>query len=310
MFRGSIRHISHYLSTKWSKEPFHVGFPLTPDLLRQREEIHRQLFTPTFSPIYPRPEYATGIKLFARQTQIQSRSHIRREWSRLSQTERQFYETDADFDKLYQQLVRQWRGYEVVEHLKQYDSLRYWNPFPFLGLFPWEIVRDKLKNSRNNRDKFGFETDYYDILIREAFGRNWQRKARHIFYTDLETTNITWATVQRRFDELSPEEKQYYYDKEARRKEHALVLASPYRTLGFQDIYDRICGLPPTGIRPLLQAAREYQIVPRKRVDRTYTSSREYKRKLLELRTAIVLDYIYYVGGDGFDWRKYRALES
>ncbi|ODV77608.1 uncharacterized protein CANTADRAFT_56550, partial [Suhomyces tanzawaensis NRRL Y-17324] len=348
--RTFIRHKSHYLSTKWTKEPFSIGYPCNKDS-PLRATTHQHLFPDKIATAYdyfieehlpnewphisydeysryhrmaieqgpsyitPPPTPSAGLGLLKSLTGNRTKNGVVGLWKRLSPEERNRLETPTKWQ--YQQQLRVWKGYEVVEYLKRLldDNLR-WNPYPLLGLYPWEIIKDKLRK----KAAFQFEFDYYDTLIREAFGRNSARKAKHIFYTDLVHNNpqqhYTWGKVDKLFKQLVPESRSYYHEKEARRLEQSTLTRSPYHSLLFHRYLDQHAN----STRPLLDAARGWALLDNNakragEMDRKTTNSRRYKEQLLDIKTAIVMDYLYYTGGvEGIDsdycWVTDRASKT
>lgn len=316
-FKFQSRSISHYISTQWLKEPFDIGYPRASKEALPKAPTSSTASTasttstaPTapnaplessdYTPIYPRPVDCRGIDLYGVQSQISSKSYLKQKWNNLDETTRRKFIDGPNIDRLYRERLRIWKGYETVEYRKRYHSS--WNPYPSLGLFPWEIVKDKL---RHKKQLFDFELDYYDVLIKEAFGRNALRTAKHIFYTDYCHNcpdKVSWTKLQKEYAKIDPT---YYVEKEARRQEQALMNRTKYG-LGFMRFYETILN-STNSPRPLLEACRKWEYlgkVPQK--DRAYTSSTEYREKLLDIKTSIVMDYIYYTGGvigaDKYHW--------
>jgi hypothetical protein len=322
--RRSTRSVSHYLSDKWLKEPFDIGYPIDSNAVKF-PQVPFNNSSEDFTPIYPRPVDCRGLDLFGIQSQISTKSYLKKKWNNLDETTRERFFTGPNIDHLYQERLRVWRGYETVEYRKRYHSS--WNPYPSLGLYPWEIIKDKL---RNRTELFGFECDYYDVLIKEAFGRNRQRKAVHIFYTDVShqfpSKKFTWSGIQKEYAGL--ENSQYYEEKETRRKEQALMTRTKYSCLGFHDFYEEIIRSDKAtsdkarsdesksanfskNSRLFLQACKKWEGLLNKkkyqRLDLSYTNSSTYREKLLDIKTTIVMDYLYYTGGvvgagNDYDW--------
>lgn len=122
----------------------------------------------------PKPELSSGYTLFrALNKHIKSKKTADVRWLRLSSKGRETYTMDDNFiEKAHKELVRQWEGWEIVEYLKNGnfdgDANSEFNPFPYLGLYPWEIITDKLILGAKYQELFEFEIDYYDRLIYEA----------------------------------------------------------------------------------------------------------------------------------------------
>lgn len=386
--RQFVRTKSYYLSEKWLKEPFDIGYPKTSRIEEDSKVLRQKLFpakslteydyfaqdsnrefrfdewyqldtdqifkyqkmVDDAKPQYvnPKPQYVTGFELF--KIELQLKRNEKKYWAMLSSNDKEAYNDSNTVRHLYNERLRIWMGYEIVEYLKRNLPKYMFNPYPLLGLYPWEIIKDKL---RSNREVYDFEKDYYDTLIKETFGRNSQRKALQIYYTDIlhdtKDGNLYYAKVEKMFNNLSPSRKQYYLEKERKRQEHASKIRlrsykqkSPYLKflIQFNKTYhptlDELNSLDANASKNNMRklalnkaAGREWKSLTEEQKkqyenERTLSpNTRLYKEMILDWKVEMVMDYIYEVGGvnglqSSYDWRKdmhekkngYRYLEK
>jgi len=328
----------------WLKLPFDIGYPvLSEALAKKKAEITEQLFrqnltasdyyemehpgkkwhelsyaeqipyevrkassAPTFT--RAKPENVRGIDLLAVQTGIASKQNLRLKWSRLSEQDKERLTKGEHNDELYKQRLRVWQGYEIVNYLKQRLGCHRWNPYPLLGLYPWEIIMDKLSSKRQ---LYEFEYDYYDVIIKEAFDRDF-RKSWQLYYSDYHEGNddIDEVQVRQLYSQLSSREKSYYDEKEQLRKQHTTMLYSPIKSVGFRNFFRTY----DATTRPLYHAILEWKKMG-KLQDQYKTSARAGRSRannyeVLCLNMSIVMDYIYYCGGTVDQPADYNWLED
>ncbi|KAK6465548.1 hypothetical protein DFJ63DRAFT_24627 [Scheffersomyces coipomensis] len=342
------RNASSYLSNLWSPQPFQIGYPIpNPNIQQEREELNKLLFSEhnlqdedinrvdlslaelkelgkhKIRYIHPKPTRLIGENLYKIQFPQQTSHYAKKLWNRLPQESQLKLIESPNLDILHDERLRIWKGYEIVEHLKRNRPEYQYNPYPLSGLYPWEIIKDKIRKRslRNKRKRtiFEFEWDYYDQLIKEAFGSNVKRTAVQIYYTQLRSIfpdqKYTFTNVFKEFNQLSDSEKQIYYDTEARFHEQAIVSRDRVSTVNsrtFRTFYKQYIATTEYDQRQLLNAIRIY-----KQMDATqrnsYSRARQctfhkYREETLDLQTAMVMDYVYYVGGveghppGSFDW--------
>lgn len=332
ILRFAKRKASHYLSKKWLKEPFDIAYPICSDeIVQDRAQIRQILFSenresqsasPLYLYIHPRPKYQNGFELFKSQLCLGLKS--KKYWESLSGPEKEIFTSKRILQHLFMESQRIWEGYEIVEYLKRYLVKYLTNPFLLLSLYPWEIIKDKL---RRKSPIYDFEKDYYDTLITEAFGRNSQRTALSIFYTDLRNDfpneKFTFARVQQLMLLLPPEHKQYYQNKEKMRHLHSQNVRQKLRKN--QNIFlefvkqflrnNKSRKVDGTRGFQLRAAAKEWNSISHqeklsyKNKESIPPNCRLYKENLLDWKVEKVMDYIFYVGGvaglnTSFDWRK------
>lgn len=338
------------ISESYLKEPFTIGYPVASHAARTRVERTRALVFPEVPPkpqdyinqiqpkaswdnlsLYqqykcrelalrdiikytqPRPQHVNGFELYrALHSHIKTKSVAKQWWDRkLTDTERLKFESDSGFiDRAFKERTRIWEGYQMVSFLKHRRQPPL-NPFECVGLYPWEVVRDKLRQRRRSSQLFGFEIDYYDRLISEAFSR-FSRSPVLIFYTDLKLQNperkvpSRYSSVEQLFAHLSPREKEYYQIRCERRKQHLktnrveaevnapfMAFVQLQRASGqiVADDYPQLVLRAAAQWRQLtLQEKQQY------RAARSPRSS-ENLSLILERKVEIVMRYIYNVGG-------------
>ncbi|KAK6201342.1 uncharacterized protein RJT21DRAFT_1286 [Scheffersomyces amazonensis] len=328
-----IIHIkTRYLTTQsennWLSFPFQIGYPyLSPELQKEKDEIHRKLF-PEVDPntnvdvdmlsiserleyerskikySYPKPERLTGFALFKSQY---STTHFDPNaiWNKLPQESQLLFDHSPNLDRLHQENIRVWQGYEVVDYLKRTSSKHDFNPYPFSGLYPWEIVKDKLRDRVHHEHKIeAFELDYYDKLIDEAFDTS-TRSAESIFHTQLQAQDPHQLhkpeEITKLYNSLRSEEKQIYEDMANRHFEHLLSwsVIEFYNQARFRKFWNDFMYNTTIEKRPLLEALKEWKSMSDNERKQYNKASRERidKEGPLDIQTAMVMDYIYYVGG-------------
>lgn len=345
MFR---RYLSWYLPKKWSKEPYDVGYPvLSKELQQEKQRLFQKLFkskplkpfeyfqhdeiqhpdqkwdqtdyqdqlnyeriavdnSPSY--FYERPIDVRGIDLLKLETNIGVKHNLLKKWRSLSIQDQA--RLNEGSETVYNHRIRIWQGYEVVEYLKQNLEMYSNNPYLLLGLYPWEIIKDKLRNKRNILE---FEYDYYDILIKEAFGRNSTRKPWHIFYTDYvnsHNTDINHDQMMKLYHSLPESERDYYSNKYKNRQLQTILQRSPINSIAFHNFYYK--NFQNSNNRPLLNATIQWNS---NQIDKNlykpqnsdFGKSRIYREQLLDLKTQVVMDYIFYTGGSigappNFNW--------
>lgn len=373
--RQSLRYKSYYLSEKWLKEPFNIGYPVSTSQAKEDSKLLRKKLFPATTLteydyfiqdsnrefkidqwnqldsdqiykyqkmvddknpqyVHPKPQYAAGFELF--KIELQLNRNEKKYWSMLDDKGKEGYNHSKTVEYLYNERLRIWMGYEIVEHLKRNLQKYMFNPYPLLGLYPWEIIKDKLRVKGSIHD---FEKDYYDTLIKETFGRNSQRKALQIYYTDIrhdiEDDNLYYAKVKKMFNTLPPSRKQYYLEKEHKRQEHAKnVRFQPYKQktpylrffVQFSKAYEpsneelnnldaKVSQKNFRKLAVIKAAGHEWKhlTVEQKQYyengNKLSSNTRLYKEMILDWKVEMVMDYIYKVGGvhglqSSYNWRK------
>lgn len=275
------------------------------------------------------PKYCRGYDLFKHE--FQNKAVSKRYWNTLTMEAKDSFSDSQRALDLYIERLRIWKGYEIVEHLKRNLSKYGYNPYPLLGLYPWEIVKDKLRN-KNELDLF--EIDYYDDIIKEAFSlKNNRRSAFAIFSTNLnhEMPELKAGLKKRKklFSQLDEKRLADLLKQQVRREEHARKLREKHKVPspflkyladfhrkhkshafdGHSSNYSR-----QENILLNQQAAVKWRTMgtQEKRLysglGSNISNTRLYKEDILDWKLGIVLDYIYRVCGvvgnqNNFDWR-------
>lgn len=314
-----MKRISLQKCKLWNKTPFDLGYPeLPPGLQREKQRIHKLLFgsenieyVDTNTTIYRefvhhQPTKLSGFDLFSQQAQLLSKQKHKRLWNDLSDDIKQSFGTMKH--DIYSHLLRIWRGYEVVEYIKRYESNHRFNPYPLLGLYPWEIVKDKLRAKKSPHE---FDRDYYDNLITESFNRRFLKPAT--IYRAQNGPGL--------FLDLLVEEKDQFVSLADRRAKFILSASRhPKYSSGYLKFYKKNYSdyspspeevtQVPTGklsenqrknAAVSIAAAHHWkqlsdheksQYSPQDK--RIY--SHKYKEEILNWKTCVVMDYIYSVG--------------
>lgn len=126
------------------------AFPKPSHILPQPYDLFR-------SPIcysYKGSKYS-GQELFIQALGIKASQNVPYVWKKLAEEKKQVFSSPPVL--VHHHLERIRSGYEIASTSDNNE-----NPFHELGLYPWEIVKDKLRQRRP------FGSDIYDWLIREA----------------------------------------------------------------------------------------------------------------------------------------------
>lgn len=317
--RIMLKRISLQKCKLWNKTPFDLGYPiLSSELQEEKHRIHKLLFgsqdleyVDTNSSIYRefvhhQPTKLSGFDLFSQQAQLLAKQKHKRLWKNLSDDTKQSFDTMKN--DIYLHLLRIWRGYEVVEYIKRYENKHRFNPYPLLGLYPWEIIKDKLRAKKSPHE---FERDYYDNLISESFNRRFMRPE----------TLFRAQDGHGLFRELLVEEKEQFVSLADRRNKFIMSTSRlPKYSSGYLNFYKQNYSdyLPsPKEIRQVpdgklsvhqrknaavsIAAANHWKgLSDHEKVQYSPQDKRiyshKYKHEILDWKTSMVMDYIYSVG--------------
>lgn len=247
-----------------------------------------------------KPLNVRGMALLKASSNYLSDNQAISRWNRLSEEDQKLFIEPPYLDKLYKERLRIWQGYEVVNYLKDHLDKHRFNPYPLLGLYPWEIVKDKIRSTKKLLD---FEYDYYDHIIKKMKSRRYLTKAWE-FYPGKRSD----------YDKL--ENKQPYQGKEQMNKDHNILKLSPVSLVSFHKFYRELFVNEPG--RRLLKATNAWNALTeeermsyRGEFDKRFGAGREYREEMFDFKTEIVMDYIFYTGGvegcpPDFDWFEYR----
>lgn len=315
---------------RWNRPPYELGFPvLSPKLHLVKNRIHDYLFggqtlgiVDTDSCnyrefVHDQPVPLDGYDLFQHEARLLSGQKHRKSWLLLPK------ETRAKFvpyeDSLFRQNLRVWRGYEVVEYIRRYEHEYRYNPYPFLGLYPWEIIRDKLKNRKRPK----VDLDYYDVLISEFLNRG-IRSPLGLF---------TAYNGTKDFKQLSELEQRHYRERAERRNAYLAELVqapkytSPYLAFckknyrhyqpteeDIEKVSNRLSLSRRKALAKYVAAAAHWRLLTKEQKQEyspgnTLFFSMKYTDEILDWKVSAVMDYLYRIGGvkdapPGFDWQQ------
>lgn len=314
-----LKRISPQKCKLWNKTPYDLGYPILPsELQEEKHRIHKLLFgseniefVDTNGSIYRefvhhQPTKLSGFDLFSHQAQLLAKQKHKRLWKDLSNDIKQSFGTIKD--DIYLHLLRIWRGYEVVEYIKRYENKHRFNPYPFLGLYPWEIIKDKLRAKKSPHE---FERDYYDNLISESFNRRFMKPATiyraqngHVLFKDLlveeKEQSVSLADRRTKFIMSTSRHpkfssaylnfyKQNYSNYSPSREEIRQV---PDGKLSVNQRNNAAVSIAAANHWKRLSDHEKVQYSPQDK--RIY--SHKYKEEILDWKTSVVMDYVYSVG--------------
>lgn len=132
-------------------------FSISPDLFQ----------TPSFDFIFTeqKPQKLKGLDLFLYQYKYLKyiERQGRKRFENLKEEWRQPFYDPTYIERTYDEKLRLWKGYQIVDFLKKYLNQSF-NPYVYLNLRPWEIISDKVQLKTPN----DYEIDYYDIILENA----------------------------------------------------------------------------------------------------------------------------------------------
>lgn len=285
----------------------------------ERFQYTQQLQVGRYKFNQPKPKPETGFDLFKSQVRHRYAKPILKEhWDGLTDVERAQYIESPHWDYLHQQRLRIWQGYEIVEYLKIRGTIQQqFNPYPFLGLYPWEIIKDKLLDMSRRKtigSIYDFEKDIYDVLILEALVT--KVPDLYKFYISY-ARDITKPPTKKEFSMLGPSVLEPYITRRNKRIQHAneynpTKKVSNWSTF-LQQKYRRDPQYQDTSFIELEKIASiEWQTLTKEEKDRYSTtlemSSASAKDIRLNEQVDHIMKYIYEVGSvagtpSGFNWK-------
>lgn len=247
--------------------------------------------------IFPEPQPCTGPELLQALTGV-SRPYARKQYRMMSQDDQWKL---RDTDGLHHgHRHRIWRGYEVVEWRKRHEEIcdgPDFDPYINTGLYPWEIIKDKLRKCR----QLSLSSDCYDYYICQALHSKLLRTPFDIYYTDhrLNINGTSRKVAEKMFWKLGNAEMKLIESATKRNNQHILwstkVGAANHE---FQEFYKR--NVNYNDQRPLYEVVKAWEAATvnshagdQDLNPRHSTQANEIK---LDLQSAIVLDYMYYAG--------------
>lgn len=228
----------------------------------------------------------------------------RRLWNKLPHEQKQIF--SAAPLEVHRHFARIRHGYAVA-HASTNDE----NPFYELSLYPWEIIKDKL------RSKVALASDVYDWHIHEAFLCTKQRMSPKNVYVGDATIN-GWELQD--FADLLPAEQAKYVqisDIKSRFIDYrdAVHANRPFASYAFMEfVGERKSDNYDVWTQEVKQLSKLWKrMLPQERAaygpERMPLRRRDYKEFILEQRTALVMDYIFEYGAVRHfsgDWHKWR----
>lgn len=248
----------------------------------------------------------TGLTLFDKVAGYKSFAVSKRIWATLEHSmQRVFDEPPEPFAWHYRRIAQ---GYEAAA-----TSTDDFNPYYELTLYPWEIVKDKL------RHRPMFPADVYDMLIDEAFGlRKGRLKPEALWRNDMLLEGKEPGQFR-----LEPPEVRETYTERARRKlnfhermVHEMNARpqaySPYQHFFVQHQQEHSTLPTPERSKILGERWRAMSSDEKKAYGElsTLLRTRRYREQKLQAKTDLVMDYIFQTGtveGFTYDWRHWRA---
>lgn len=204
------------------KKPFKINYPHQPQYQSIYKNLHDVLFNnhkhkinsirdicinndvlnmPNLETILtsPPPLKLKGEQLFI--AQYSHFAYVKRQphsvWRNLSDDVKSIFTSNNYIQQSYDHRLRIWKGYEIVTFLKRYlDEPSRFNPYLYLGLYPWEIIRDKLIHNKYLFELESHDIDYFDILIMNStrISNNNQLAQQYLQYNP-DCTEFTQGSV-------------------------------------------------------------------------------------------------------------------
>lgn len=257
-----------------------------------------------------------GVELFSKVASYHSAKANRAAWKSLLPEQREIFENPPEEVNVH--LHRLAHGYSTATY-----SQNETNPYYDAWLYPWEIIKDKL------RMQWMFGADIYDSLILEALGlTKAQVTPKNLFASDNEAMGIDEVLagdLSRSFRRLLPEERAEYEARSTKKTEFCNRLRlfnssrklpqKPFQTFfksqfpQLESPYDKLSVQEKS--KYLSQKWQEMSEPEKSKYEGVYTSAkgRIHREKILDDKTELVMDYIFEVGqveNWTGDWRKWR----
>ncbi|CAN3356100.1 hypothetical protein DICA4_C05248 [Diutina catenulata] len=234
------------------------------------------------SPYLPPPQPVSGVFLLQKQLNYAAKGSKFTLRRRLGDQSNKIENPDPG---LFEHEQRIWHGYEVVEHNRRHSDDA--NPYVGSGLWPWEIIKDKLRYSQDREE---FEVDLYDEVIDLAMGRKplavvgeWVDRPPTDAWLRSHYNLVGLATGRERMAFFN-----FYRD-----------YAVPARLKAWRADKDPQAAMrASTAWYAMSENTRMQYGLPR-----GVGQTRYYKECMLDLHTAIVLDFVCYGWlKNGYDW--------
>lgn len=248
------------------------------------------------NPSTPPPENLRGFDLYHQISHSTRRNNSKARYKTLTGELKEQLESSPNLDKLHQETLRVWKGYEIVLYIKRNFPEHAWNPFPFLGLYPREIIKDKLRLINNKPKLLVFKSDIYDLLIEESFGPIRDLKlvyCSQVYHLQPDTSTKQFELL---FKLLTGKELERYQTQVEKQSLQHMVKTAVSAKSSFYAYYYNKNGL-------LYDLAKSWTAISKDdqkkwKLPKELTSTTEYFEKMLDLKTKVVLHYMDIVGVD------------
>lgn len=250
-----------------------------------------------------------GIQLFRQVTGLNTNVYLRTFWDKLSDKQKEIFLNPPA--KVHQHWVRISSGYEEASKILEESASE--NPFFHTKLYPWEIIKDKLRN------KPAFVADVYDQLIHEVMNppkKLFKPAALYnnfrTYFGDSDEPMVVYKSLPRkqRIEYLAISKLKIEFTRRISDFRRAQVsLRKGFNE--FEKEYSREIGLS--------MAEPEKSQFIKQQWEHEKLSTWAYKRQLisreinLELQVAMIMDYIFeynVVENGDLDWREWREKVS
>lgn len=234
----------------------------------------------------------SGFQLFLKVADYNRAETNRQVWTELEDQQKEAFENPGL--EIHQHFSRIQSGYRSAA-----SSADCFNPFYNALLFPWEIIKDKL------RHKPLFATDIYDQLINEALKPKKERFfAANLYYSDVLYRESHLDSSITAFDDLPPETRAIYRTKLDRKLEFYEKLRR-FAKAKKRPVteYDKFIQQNQSKVAHHSLAERNKalaQMWKQDQLSKTTThipsKTRAYRERSLDIKTCIVMDYIFEIG--------------
>lgn len=243
--------------------------------------------------------------LFLQALSLKSKYRASLLWRRLPTKEQLLFENAPPEVHCHLHRIRQ--GYEIVQASASDE-----NPFYDLGLYPWEIVKDKL------RDRALFGSDIYDWLIQEALTCTKLRVSPEkvfegeVAINDLKPSALSSLSAmdQLKYEAIAQKKLDYIDNREIVHGLRPLAPTSAFDAFVKKELKQvvgswqfKLKELGAQWKRMLAEEKKAYGPL------NLPVHRRDYKEFALEQQTSLVLDYIFKYGevkNFSGDWRQWR----
>ncbi|OBA18009.1 hypothetical protein METBIDRAFT_13920 [Metschnikowia bicuspidata var. bicuspidata NRRL YB-4993] len=247
-------------------------------------------------------ESLKGFDLFLKVSGLKA-AHLQKLWDRLAGDQKEVFLNPPP--EVHEQWVRIAQGYKEYEKVQVERETA--NPFYHIPLYPWEIIKDKL------RHKPMFSSDVYDQLIQEAMAPSMKLLQPAKIYENF-CINFEPENPHQQFEDL-PSSQITRYKIEAERKLAYAKRIMAYRKAKkalrhsntFINDYTRELGESLTGQekKDFIQQQWEFEQL----LDMLSNQRTVFKEINLEIHLSMVMDYIFEyneVYDCGVGWRQWR----